>query len=82
MTLSSEAILVQMLHPASGFLTIWRALLFNSFIYTGPIVLMSLLVSILTDTHDRVRSEEEVEQSMYRLQALLDCIMARAVVKW
>ena len=48
-------------------------MLFNSFVYVGPIVLMSLLVSILTDTHDRVRSKEKAEQAMCRMQALIDC---------
>ena len=73
---------MQMLRPASDFLKIWRTLLFNSFVYIGPIVLISLLVSILTDTHDRVRSRETAEQTMYRLQATYDCFMVGALVFW
>ena len=73
---------MQMLRPASSFLKIWRALLFNSFVYVGPIVLMSLLVSILTDTHDRVRSRETAEQTMYRQQAVVDCEVIGMFVKW
>ena len=69
-----------MLRPSSDFLTIWRALLFNSFVFIGPIVLMSLLVSILTDTHDRVRSKEMSEQTMYRLQATYDCAVVGAFI--
>ena len=41
---------------------------------------MSLLVSILTDTHDRVRSKEKVEQAMYRLQATYDCAVVGAFI--
>ena len=73
---------MQMLRPPGDFLAIWRTLLFYSFIYIGPIVLMSLLISILTDTHDRVRSKEKAEQAMYRLQTLLDCITACAFARW
>ena len=73
---------MQMLRPSSDFLTVWRALLFNSFVYIGPIALMSLLISILTDTHDRVRSKEIGEQTMYRLQAVFDCAMVGWFVKW
>ena len=73
---------MQMLRPSSDFLTVWRALLFNSFVYIGPIVLMSLLVSILTDTHDRVRAKEKAEQSLHRLQAAIDCDVVGALVNW
>ena len=73
---------MQMLRPASDFLAVWRALLFNSFVYVGPIVLMSLLVSILTDTHDRVRSTEKAEQAMYRMQAGLDFLLIGTFAEW
>ena len=66
---------MQMLRPASDFLTVWRVFLFNSFVYVGPIVLMSLLVSILTDTHDRVRSKEKAEQAVHRMQAYMDFLI-------
>ena len=73
---------MQMLRPASDFLTVWRALMYNSFIYVGPIVLMSLLISILTDTHDRVRSKEKTEQTMHQLQAAFDCSVLGRFVDW
>ena len=76
----TDVFLVQMLRPSADFLTVWRALLFNSFVYVGPIVLMSLLVSILTDTHDRVRSKEISERTMHRLQAVSNCNMIGAFV--
>ena len=71
-----------MLRPADDFLTVWRALLFNSFVYVGPIVLMSLLVAILTDTYDRVRSKEKAEQAMHRLQVFLDLISLADFADW
>ena len=43
---------------------------------------MSLLVSILTDTHDRVRSKEKVEQAMYRLHAVGDCAVRAVFINW
>ena len=73
---------MQMLRRTDDFIKIWRALLFNSFFYVGPIVLMSLLISILTDTHDRVRSRETAEQTMYRQQAVVDCEVVGMFVKW
>ena len=78
----TEVFLMQIIFPTSNFRTIWTALLYNSFVYIGPIVLMSLLVAILTDTHDRVRSKEEAQQLMHRLQATRKCAMVGGFVKW
>ena len=78
----TEVFLMQIIFRTSNFRTIWTTLLYNSFVYIGPIVLMSLLVAILTDTHDRVRSKEEAEQSMHRLQATRKCAMVGGFVKW
>ena len=77
----TEVFLTQMIYHNNRFLEIWTFLLFNSFVYIGPIVLSSLLVAILTDTHDRVRSKEEAVQSMHRLQATRKCAMIGAFVK-
>ena len=42
-------------------MSIWRAILFNTFLVLGAVVLISLLVAVLGDTFDRVMHTKEAE---------------------
>ena len=46
----------------------WATLLFTSFVYIAKIVLISLLIVILADTYERVRSKEKAELRKLRLR--------------
>lgn len=48
----------------------WRKALFDSFLFLGPILMLSLLVSILGDTYDRVRLNEKAEQIKARARVI------------
>ena len=67
------SVLVQMFRSSSNLLAVWATLLFASFIYIGPIVLISLLIAILTDTYDKVRSKEKAELTKLRLRIMARC---------
>ena len=50
-----------MFRSTDTFIGVWRSLLFNGFIFVGGIVLLSLLIAILGDTYNSVRSTEKEE---------------------
>jgi len=56
-----------------GFLSIWRISLFNVFLFLGPVVLLSLLISILGDTFDRVKLTQEAELFKCRARMIRTC---------
>ena len=62
---------IQMFRHSSSLLAAWAAILFGSFVFIGPIVLLSLLVGILTDTYDRVRSSEKAELRKFRMRIVV-----------
>ena len=47
-----------MFRSTDTFIGKWRALLFNSFIFAGGVVLISLLIAILSDVYDSVKLKE------------------------
>ena len=58
---TSHGVCSQVFRSTDTFIGVWRSLLFNGFIFVGGIVLLSLLIAILGDTYNRVRSTEEEE---------------------
>ena len=66
-------VLTQMFRSSSGVLAVWATLLFASFVYIGPILLISLLIAVLTDTYDRVRAKEKAELRKLRLRIVASC---------
>ena len=61
-------VLMQMFRSSNRFLAIWARLLFASFIYLSPIILISVLIAIVQDIYDRVRSKEKAELRKLRLR--------------
>lgn len=68
-------LLAQIFHldDTDGFISVWRILLLNLFLFLGTIVLLSLLISILGDTYDRVKLTEEGEQLKCRARIVTTC---------
>lgn len=58
---------------SDGWLSVWRRFLFDAFLFLGPIVLLSLLISILGDTYDKVRLRQEAELFKCRVQIVSQC---------
>lgn len=56
-----------------GFLSLWRSALFNVFLFLGPVVILSLLISILGDTYDRVKLTQEAELFKVRARMVRTC---------
>ena len=69
----APVVLMQMFRSSSGVLAVWATLLFASFVYIGPILLISLLIAVLTDTYDRVRTKERAELRKLRLRIVASC---------
>ena len=61
---------MQMFRSLNSFLAFWATFLFASFIYLLPIVLISVLIAIVQDVYDRVRSKEKAELRKLRLQII------------
>ena len=61
-------VLMQMFRSSKNPLGVWATLLFASFIYILPIVLIGVLIAIVQDIYDRVRSKEKAELRRLRLR--------------
>ena len=59
----------------TGPLVLWRALLFNAFVFLSAVVLLSLLVAVLSDTFDHVVLMQTAE--LIRCRALITVLFAR-----
>jgi len=59
--------------PPDGLLSLWRLGLFNVFLFLGSVVLLSLLISILGDTYDRVKLKQEAELIKCRARLIRTC---------
>jgi len=54
----------------NAFLHSCRVILFDVFLFIGPILMLALLVSILGDTYDRVKAAEKAEQNKARARVI------------
>lgn len=64
------------------FVPVWRNIFFDVFLFVGPIVLLSLLISIVQDTYDKVRRSEEAEVIKCRARIVTGVRVPRFLVQF